>query len=205
MSSKIDFKKEMKQFFQPPVGKFVEVTLPKLQFVMIDGNGDPNTSPVYAKAVEWLYSTSYAMKFAAKNDLGRDYVVPPLEGLWWADDPKDFVLRNKDAWHWTMMIMIPHFVSEAIFTAAREKASTKLGEPPETFRLGHLNEGQCLQTMHIGRYDEEGPTLAKLHDELMPAQGLTFNGPHHEIYIGDPRRVPKERLKTVLRQPVSPL
>ena len=203
MASKLDFKKVLKEFYQPPVGKFVNVDLPEMQFVMVDGAGDPNTVQAYQDALQSLYSVSYAMKFASKNTLNRDYVVPPLEGLWWADDPADFVARNKDAWKWTMMIMVPDFVTEKVFEAARKKAGQKLGGLPQTLRLESFCEGACLQTMHIGSYDQEGPTLAKLHDEVMPQGNLTFNGPHHEIYIGDPRRVPPERLKTVLRQPTK--
>lgn len=203
MPAKIDFKKELKQFYQPPSTEFVEVEVPELRFVMVDGEGDPNTADAYKKALEWLYSTSYAMKFSSKNTLSRDYVVPPLEGLWWADDPADFVARNKAAWKWTMMIMVPDFVTEEIYVAATEKTKGKLGTPPPSLRLQSLCEGLCLQILHIGSYDDEGPTLAKLHDHIMPMRQLTFNGPHHEIYIGDPRRVQPDRLKTVLRQPIK--
>ncbi|MFV0382671.1 MAG: GyrI-like domain-containing protein [Paracoccus sp. (in: a-proteobacteria)] len=205
MPEKLDFKKILKPMFRPPVGEFVEIELPEMRFIMVDGAGDPNTAAAYRAGLEWLYSVSYAMKFAAKNTLGRDYVVPPLEGLWWADDPADFVRRNKDAWYWTMMIMVPDFVTEEMFVAAREKTMPKLGAVPDSFRLASMHEGRCLQTMHIGSYDTEGPTLARLHEQIMPMRGLTFNGPHHEIYIGDPRRVAPDRLKTVLRQPVKPL
>ncbi len=205
MSEKLDFKKELKQFYQPPPNEFVEIEMPELRFVMIDGEGDPNTVEAYPRALEWLYSTSYAMKFSSKNILKRDYVVPPLEGLWWADDPADFVARNKDAWKWTMMIMVPDFITEEMYGAAVEKTMEKLGTAPSSLRLRSLCEGLCLQTMHIGSYDDEGPTLAKLHDQLMPERSVTFNGPHHEIYIGDPRRVQPDRLKTVLRQPIRPM
>lgn len=203
MPAKIDFKKELKQFYQPPSTEFVEVEVPELRFVMVDGEGDPNIAEAYKKALEWLYSTSYAMKFSSKNSLSHDYVVPPLEGLWWADDPADFISRNKAAWKWTMMIMVPNFVTEEMYVAAAEKTKGKLGTPPPSLRLQSLCEGLCLQILHIGSYDDEGPTLAKLHDHIMPTRQLTFNGPHHEIYIGDPRRVPPDRLKTVLRQPIK--
>ncbi|NNE52119.1 MAG: hypothetical protein HKN30_06920 [Sulfitobacter sp.] len=203
MSAKLDFKKELKQLYQPPSTKFVDIEVPELTFVMVDGEGDPNTADAYPKALEWLYSTSYAMKFSSKNSLDLDYVVPPLEGLWWADNPADFVARNKAAWKWTMMIMVPEFVTDDMYATATEKAMAKLGTPPSTLRLESFCEGLCLQTMHIGSYDDEGPTLAKLHDQIMPKRRLAFNGPHHEIYIGDPRRVQPDRLKTVLRQPVT--
>ncbi len=203
MPAKLDFKKELKQFYQPPSTEFVEVELPEFRYVMVDGAGDPNTDAAYQRALEWLYSTSYAMKFASKVSLDRDYVVPPLEGLWWADDPADFVTRNKAAWKWTMMIMVPDFIPDEVYAAAKDKAMAKLGEPPSSFRLEMLREGRCLQRLHIGSYDEEGPVLAQLHDDIMPELGLDFNGHHHEIYISDPRRVPASRLKTVLRQPVK--
>ena len=205
MAKKLDFMKTLKEFYLRPIGEFVFVDLPELQFVMVDGAGDPNLVPAYREALEWLYSVSYAMKFASKTNLELDYVVPPLEGLWWAADPADFVQRNKDAWNWTMMIMVADFVTQEMFETAREKTKQKLGTPPSTFRLASLCEGRCMQTMHVGSYDEEGPTLARLHEEIMPQNKLTFNGPHHEIYIGDPRRVTPDRLKTVLRQPVRPI
>lgn len=201
---KIDFRKTLKALYGPPSGKFVPVDVPVMQFVKVDGEGDPNTAAAYKSAVEWLYSVSYGMKFAAKAALGKDYTVPPLEGLWHADDPASFVARRKDEWKWTMMIMVPDFVGRDLFEAAVAKAGKKLGAPPASLRLEPHDEGRCLQTLHVGSYDDEGPTLATLHGELMPAQGLAFNGPHHEIYLSDPRKVAPEKLRTVLRQPVRP-
>jgi len=201
---KIDFRKLHKALYNPPAGEFVTVDVPTMLFVKVDGAGDPNTAASYRSAVEWLYSTSYAMKFAAKAALGRDYTVPPLEGLWWADDPASFVARRKGEWKWTMMIMVPDFVEAALFEAAVAKTDKKLGNPPATLRLEPYEEGLCLQTLHIGSYDDEGPVLARLHDEVMPSKGLAFNGPHHEIYLSDPRKTAPEKLRTVLRQPVKP-
>jgi len=201
---KIDFKKALKTLYAAPVGEFALVDVPVMRFVKVDGSGDPNTSPAYGTAVEWLYATSYAMKFAAKASLGRDYVVPPLEGLWWADDPKSFVARDKQKWHWTMMIMAPDFVTPELFGQALEKASLKLGTPPRTLRFETHVEGPSLQILHRGSYDAEGPVLDRLHRQVMPERGLTFNGPHHEIYLSDPRKVEPEKLRTILRQPVRP-
>lgn len=199
---KIDFKKTLSKLYGAPKGGFASVEVPILLFVKVDGKGDPNREPGYRRAIEWLYSVSYAMKFAAKAKPGKDYVIPPVEGLWWADDPTDFVTRRKHLWRWTMMIMVPDFIDRSLYDAAVAKTRDKLGESPETLRLELLNEGRCLQTLHIGSYDDEGPILAKLHDEVMPAQRLTFAGPHHEIYLSDPRKTPPEKLKTILRQPV---
>lgn len=201
---KIDFKKAMPKLYSAPRGTFAEIDAPIMQFVKVDGYGDPNSDTGYKRAIEWLYSTSYAMKFATKAKLGKDYVVPPLEGLWWADDPQDFIARRKSRWHWTMMIMAPDFVGVSLFDAALAKTRGKLGEPPQSLRLETLHEGYCLQTIHVGSYDDEGPILAKLHNEIMPSMGLTFSGPHHEIYLSDARRTKPEKLRTVLRQPVKP-
>ncbi len=198
---KIDFKKTMKSLYTAPAGRFAKVIVPKLNYVMVDGNGDPNTAPSYKASIEWLFSVSYAIKFAAKRELEQDYVVPPLEGLWWAENPADFVARRKNVWRWTMMILSPDFIDKKIYEAAVAKTRIKMNAPLETLRLASLNEGECLQTLHIGSYDDEGPILAQLHDQLMPNENLTFNGKHHEIYLGDPRRTPAAKLKTILRQP----
>lgn len=199
---KTDFRKLHRELYNPPANDFVAIEVPVLQYVMVDGEGNPNVSPAYKSALEWLYSTSYAMKFAAKASLGKDYVVPPLEGLWWADDPAAFTARRKAEWKWTMMIMVPDFIFPEMFDQAVAKAGKKLGEKPLSLRLEPYAEGECLQTLHVGSYDDETPLLAKLHDEVMPGRGLTFNGNHHEIYLSDPRRVAPEKLRTILRQPV---
>ncbi len=199
---KIDFRKRLKELYAPPIGAFALVDVPEMRFLKVDGEGDPNTAASYRAVLEWLYSVSYGMKFAVKAALGKDYVVPPLEGLWWADDPRSFVSREKDLWRWTMMIMVPDFVSSEMFEAAVAKAGKKLGQPPAGLRLEPYVEGLAIQTMHLGSFDDEGPVLARLHDEVMPARGVTFNGPHHEIYLSDPRRTEPSKHKTVLRQPV---
>jgi hypothetical protein len=200
---KLDLKRTLKTIFAAPRGRFVTLDVPKFTYVMVDGQGDPNTAPSYKTGIEWLYSVSYTAKFAAKHAFQKDYVVPPLEGLWWADNPADFVARRKDRWCWTMMIMVPEFVTTGLYNAAVIKACAKRGEPPGSLRLGSLAEGLSLQTLHVGSYDDEGPILAELHDVLMPSMRLDFNGKHHEIYLSDPRKTPPEKLKTILRQPVS--
>ncbi|AID31884.1 hypothetical protein ACVILI_005705 [Mesorhizobium sp. USDA 4775] len=200
---KIDFKKIMKAFWQPPAGVFSLVDVPKLQFAMIDGKGDPNTSEEYRHAIEWLYSVSYPLKFMSKKELGKDYGVAPLEGLWWAEDMSSFLTGDKDLWSWTMMIMQPDWIPAEMFEAALEKARAKLGQPPESLRLQSFHEGLAVQIMHIGPYSAEGPTILRLHEEFLPANGLVENGKHHEIYLGDPRKAAPEKLKTVIRQPVK--
>ncbi len=200
---KVDFKKTLKHLYLPPSNDFVAVEVPAMQFVMIDGKGDPNTADAYRDAVQWLYSVSYTLKFASKTTLKRDYTVPPLEGLWWAEDMDTFLTREKDKWSWTMMIMAPDWIDRSMFDEAVEKATAKVGaQPPPSLRLESFEEGLSVQIMHVGSYDDEGPTLARLHGEYLPAHGLTETGHHHEIYIGDPRKSAPEKLKTVLRQPV---
>lgn len=203
---KTDFKKELRELFGPPATDFVLVTVPDLSFLMVDGMGDPATARSYTEAVEALYAASYAVKFASRKELDRDFVVPPLEGLWWADDPAAFVARQRDQWRWTMMIMQPSWVPAPMVAAAVEAAGRKkaLGAISE-LRFDRLHEGLSLQIMHVGSYESEGPTLSRLHNEYMPAHGFTFNGPHHEIYLGDPRKSVPEKLRTVLRQPVKEL
>ena len=202
---KIDFKKTLKALYQPPAGQFSLVEVPRLTFVMVDGQGDPNIAPAYVNAVQWLFSVSYTLKFMSKKELARDYVVPPLEGLWWADDMTSFLTRDKAAWSWTMMILQPDWITAAMFQAAIDKAGQKLGDAPASLRLEDYEEGLSVQILHIGSYDDEGPALRRLHEEYLPENGLTETGHHHEIYLSDPRKVAPEKLKTILRQPVRRL
>lgn len=204
-NAKIDFRKSRKELFSAPAGKFVIVEVPELRYLMIDGAGDPNSARSYKEAIETLYPVAYAIKFASKLKLGRDYVVPPLEALWWADDMNDFIGRRKDTWLWTAMIMLPDWISAELISGCIETLqSTKRPPAIANLRIGTLAEGQSVQILHVGAYDDEGPVLARLHHEFMPANGLTFNGSHHEIYLSDARKTSPEKLKTILRQPVKP-
>ncbi len=204
MEKKYDIKVAMKELYAPGANAFVIVEVPPLRYLAIDGAGNPNTAGAYARAVEALYSVSYTLKFASKQQLGRDFTVAPLEGLWRAGDPAAFVTREKDAWRWTMLIAQPEWIGDEMVEHAKAEVTRKKGFPavPELRPLT-LHEGLSVQILHIGPYDDEGPTLARLHDEFMPANGLAFNGDHHEIYLGDPRKSAPERLKTILRQPVK--
>ena len=200
---KVDFKKTLKHLYAPKK-KFEIVDVPEMQFIMVDGHGDPNTAQEYADAIEALYAVAYKMKFMSKKTFEKDYTVPPLEGLWWAEDMDTFVTRDKSAWDWTMMIMTPNWITDEIFAAAVEEVLKKknpaaLGK----VRLDKYDEGLSVQIMHIGSYDDEAPTLLTLHSEFIPENGYIENGKHHEIYLSDPRRVAPEKLKTVLRQPVK--
>jgi hypothetical protein len=170
---------------------------------MVDGHGNPNTDQDYKDAVEALYAVAYKVKFASKRELDRDYVVPPLEGLWWAQDMGSFVARTKSEWDWTMMIMQPDWITLQMVETAKQQAAKSKDLPALTgLRLESYNEGLAVQIMHVGPYDDEAPTIARLHGEFLPANGLVEAGKHHEIYLSDPRRTAPEKLKTVIRQPV---
>jgi hypothetical protein len=201
---KTDLKAERKDLYAPPAAHFVEVDVPGMTFLAADGHGNPNTAQSYRDAVEALYAVSYAVKFASKRELGRDYVVMPLEGLWTADDLTAFVRRDKDAWAWTMLIRQPDWVDPAMIGRAVDGARAKGLAALPTLYVTALTEGACVQRMHVGSYDDEGPVLRELHEEYLPMRGLVPTGRHHEIYLGDPRRARPERLRTVLRQPVAP-
>jgi hypothetical protein len=201
--NKTDFKRTLKALYAPSSKSFSIVDVPPMQFLMIDGHGDPNTAPAYQEAVEALYAVAYGAKFASKREFDRDYVVPPLEGLWWAEDVQAFPSRDKGSWDWTMMIMQPERITEAMVEAARARAGEGKELPAlPKLRLETYREGLSVQILHLGSYDDEAPTIARMHVEFMPAQGLAPAGKHHEIYLSDPRRVVPEKLRTVLRQPV---
>ncbi|GAA4064098.1 GyrI-like domain-containing protein [Agromyces indicus] len=202
---KYDLKREHAELYAPSARDFSFVDVPPLRFLAVDGHGDPNSAAAYREAVEALFGVAYATKFASKRRLARDFVVAPLEGLWWAEDPTAFTARDKAAWSWTMLIAQPDWIDDDAVAAAIEVARAKTPNPAlDRLRLERRHEGRSVQILHVGSYDEEAPTLARLHDEWMPQHGLTFNGAHHEIYLSDARRTAPDKLRTVLRQPVKP-
>ena len=204
MTDKIDFKREIAAY-RTRSGRFEIVDVPTMQYLMIDGHGDPNT-PAFTDAAEALYPLAYRLKFASKKTLGRDYVVMPLEGLWWADDMDAYTAsRDTSRWDWTLMIMVPDWIDQDMVAGARDQIAAKT--PPrrlDDVRLSSLSEGRCVQTLHVGSYDDEAGVLARMHHEFIPDNGLRMTGRHHEIYLSDVRNVEPARLRTILRQPVGP-
>ena len=201
--TKIDFKKELKHFYNPSAKKVEIVDVPMMNFLMIDGSGDPNTAQEYKAAVEALFAVSYALKFMVKKEKGVDYGVLPLEGLWWTDDMTQFSMENKDVWKWTSMIMQPKYVTEDLVSKALEQVEKKKNPPAlPKIRFESLHEGLSAQSMHIGLYSAEGPTIEKLHN-FIKETGHELRGKHHEIYLSDPRRSKPEKMKTVIRQPMK--
>ncbi|WP_127818849.1 GyrI-like domain-containing protein [Microbacterium sp. CPCC 204701] len=202
---KVDLKKQIGAYTAPR-GSFEVVDVPPLRYLMADGQGDPNTAPEYGDAVAALFGVSYKLKFLSKNELDRDYVVMPLEGLWWSDDMAAFTThRDKSRWSWTMMILVPDWIEPEHVERAREAAAARGGGPAIAgLRFEEVAEGRCVQTLHIGSYDDEAPVLDEMHHRFIPGAGLRMTGRHHEIYLTDPRRSAPERLRTILRQPVEP-
>jgi len=199
---KVDLKKELKGLYKASAKDVVQVDVPAFKFLMVDGEGDPNTSPEYTQAVEALFSVSYTAKFMVKKGpQPLDYSVMPLEGLWWADDLSAFVANHRANWKWTMMIMQPHFVAdEVIESAIAAVRSKKRLSGLEKLRLEGFTEGRCAQVLHVGPFSEEGPTIERLHAFIDARSGLT--GKHHEIYLSDIRRADPKNWKTIIRQPI---
>ncbi|MBA7650222.1 hypothetical protein ES703_58024 [subsurface metagenome] len=200
---KIDFKKKLKAFYSASAEEPVIVDVPVMNYLMIDGMGDPNKAQEYQEAMEALFSVAYALKFMIKKgELAIDYGVLPLEGLWWADDMSDFIKGNKDKWKWTMMIMQPEYVTVELFNRAIEDVKKKKN-PAALYimRFESFTDGLSAQIMHIGPYDTEGPTIEKLH-HFIHEKGYKLRGKHREIYLSDVRKAAPEKLKTIIRQPL---
>lgn len=198
---KIDFKKELRELYNPPKKNGL-IDVPTMNYLMVDGKGDPNTSPDFQAAIEALYSVSYTVKFLSKK-AGLDYVVMPLEALWYMDNMDDFLDSPKDEWQWTAMIMQPshitnEMIADAIETIRKKKNPTAL----DKLRFEAYEEGRSVQILYIGPFDDEHPTIVKLH-QFAEDQGYALSGKHHEIYLSDFRKVDPSKLKTVIRQPVT--
>lgn len=201
---KIDFKKTYDSY-RAQRGRFRIIDVPDMRYLQIDGRGDPNTSSAFTEAIETIYPVAYALKFASKRELGRDYVVPPLEGLWWAEDMEAFTTaRDKSQWEWTLMVMVPDWIERSMFDGAIEQARVK-GPPVRLhdLRMGELRERRCVQTLHVGSFDDEAEILHLMHFGFIPDNGLRMTGKHHEIYLSDFRRVAPNSQRIILRQPVT--
>jgi hypothetical protein len=197
---KVDLKKELRQLYMASAREVIQVDVPPFTFLMVDGEGDPNTSEAYRRAVEALFSVSYTAKFLVKKGPRQlDYAVMPLEGLWWADDMSAFVTNDRTSWKWTMMIMQPHFVANEVIEEAIAAVRTKKKlSGLDALRLEEFAEGRCAQVLHVGPFSEEGPTIARLHVFIGACSALA--GKHHEIYLSDIRRAAPSKWKTIIRQ-----
>lgn len=200
---KIDYKKDLKHLYLPSAKSVERVDVPDMNYLMIDGIGDPNTSQSFADAVEALYAVAYTLKFTVKKGpMAIDYGVMPLEGLWWADDMTTFSVENKSDWKWTLMIMQPQIITGAMVEKAVSEVRKKKNPVAlEMLRFESLSEGECAQILHVGPFSEEGPTIAKVHDYIETCGSRT--GKHHEIYLSDIRKADPAKWKTVIRQPMK--
>lgn len=204
-----DYKKEYRDLYMPK-DKPVLIEVPPMNFLMVDGSGDPNNSPEFQQATELLYGLSYTIKMIMKKGKQPDgyfeYVVPPLEGLWWIEEG-GFSFEKRDNWKWTLMIRQPEFVDHELFRWATNELMRKKQELAiEKARFEAFTEGLCVQIMHIGPYSTEPETMKKVEAFLFEhglKDRLTSGGKHHEIYLSDPRKAKPERMKTVLRHPVE--
>ena len=209
MSGKaFDYKKEYKDLYLPNT-KPVQVDVPSMNFIMVDGAGDPN-SPVFRRVVEVLYGFSFTIKMSKMKGAQPpgyfEYVVPPLEGLWWVSGG-GFSFERRDNWLWTAMIRQPEFVTPEVFAWAHNELRKKKPElRVDAARFETFTEGRCVQAMHIGPYATEPETMLKI-EAFMAANNLKdkvgHGGKHHEIYLSDPRKANPETMKTVLRHPVE--
>lgn len=202
--SKIDHKKELKHLYTASAKQPAFVDVPTLNYLRIDGIGDPNTSSAYQHAVQALFSLAYTIKFAIKKGPAAvDYGVMPLEGLWWMDDMKQFSVARKDEWKWTLMIMQPAVVTRAIVDTCRSELARKKDLASlSNVEFAAFKEGKAAQILHIGPFTEEGPTIETLHG-FIEAHGFKLAGKHHEIYLSDIRKAAPAKWKTVIRQPVE--
>jgi hypothetical protein len=201
MAVKVDFKKTLKQLYNPSIKGFHILEVPAMNFLMVDGKGDPNTSIVYQQAIEALYGVSYGIKFALKPQ-GYDYVIPPMEGLWWMDDMNEFNRANIARWEWTMMIMQLEWVTAELVDRVRADVIKKKGNSnAQRVRYDYYREGLAVQILYIGAYADEAPVIAEMHT-FVKNSGYEIYGKHHEVYLSDVRKTSPEKLQTILRQPI---
>ncbi|NTV15748.1 MAG: hypothetical protein HGA96_17765 [Desulfobulbaceae bacterium] len=202
--TKIDYKKELPHLYTASAKTVEIVAVPSLNFLMLDGTGDPNSVKAFPEAIEALFGVAYTLKFMIKKGAaGVDYGVMPLEGLWWAEDMPRFSPDRKDDWLWTLMIRQPDLVTrelveEAVAQVRKKKNPVALAQ----LRYEAFAEGRAAQILHVGPFSEEGPAIQKVH-EFIQAAGGALTGKHHEIYLSDNRRAAPEKWKTIIRQPLA--
>lgn len=200
---KIDYKKKLKHLYKPSSKEIEFIDVPSFNYLTVAGKGRPEGDE-YQQALQSLYPVAYKIKFWMKSNKNFDYVVPPLEGLWWADDLSDFIKGNRDEWRWTMMIMQPESVTQEIVDEAFKVVASKKDVPSslDKVKFQTIDEGKCAQILHLGPFSEEGPVIQRLHDAIKNT-GSNLTGKHHEIYLSDMRRVTPERYRTIIRQPMG--
>lgn len=205
-----DFKKEYKEFYMPKNTPMI-VNVPKARYLAVKGTGDPNEEGgAYRQAIGVLYSVAYTLKMSYKTDYKIDgffeYVVPPLEGFWWQENRDMFDYTDKSTFNWISVIRVPDFITQKDFEWAVETATKKKKLDCSSAKLITVDEGLCVQIMHVGPFDDE-PASVALMDEYLAKNGyvndLSSTRLHHEIYMSDARKVSPEKWKTVIRHPIK--
>jgi hypothetical protein len=198
---RLELRKTLKEFYNAPVGEATLVELPAMKYIMVDGGGEPGGKS-FQEAMGVLYNIAYTMKFRAKKLLKKDYDMMAPEGLWWMRGKK-IDMTKRDDWLWTLMIVVPDFVTDKLFRDSVEEVRKRKNPPGlDRARLEKMEERTCLQIMHIGPYSAEPESIAKL-DAYAKEHGYRMVGKHHEIYLGDPRRAAPSKLRTIIRHPVK--
>ena len=204
-----DFKKEYKEFYMPKDKPSI-VMVPSMNYLAVRGHGDPNEEGgEYKEAIGLLYGVAFTIKMSKKGDHQIegffDYVVPPLEGFWWQDGIQGVDYAHKEKFNWISVIRLPDFVTKSDFDWAIEKATRKKKTDFSKVEFLQVDEGLCVQCMHIGSYDDEPATMELMH-RFMEEQGyeldISDTRRHHEIYLSDARKVAPDKLKTVIRHPI---
>jgi hypothetical protein len=196
------FHDRLRELYLPPEGQFTIVDVPEIRYAVIDGKGDPENGSI-AEAGKWLYSVVHFVKPYVKERMGKNFVDPPLEYLFWADNERDFVEGNKDKWNWRAMVVFIDWITQEQFKEAVAKVEEKRGPSPETLRLENLHEGKCVQFLHVGDYKEVSRICDDLFNRYLPKNNLKPKGYYHEIYLNDPARTAPKKRKIVIRQPVA--
>jgi hypothetical protein len=198
----IDLKKQLKHLYQAPANEVTTVEMPSMNYLMMDGAGDPN-GPEYSATVATLFTVSYTLKFMLKKrDAALDYSVMPIEGLWWTKEGTLWYSTDRTDWRWTAIIMQPEVITSEMFEQARREVEKKKQLDLARMRLETFTESRAAQILHIGPYSKERPTIDRLH-AYIEQQGWQFRGKHHEIYLNIPSRTAPERLRTIIRQPYT--
>jgi len=197
-----EFHNRLRELYLPAKGAFTLIDVPEIRYAMIDGEGNPEGDGM-TTASKWLYSLVHVVKPYMKERMGKNFAEPPLEYLFWADDPKDFIQGKKDKWFWRVMVVFTDWVDQERFEGAIAEVEKKLGPAPVTLRLENLLEGTSVQIMHIGDYEGIKAVCHDLYNGYLPEKNLKPNGHYHEIYLNDPNRTAPNKRKIVIRQPVK--
>jgi len=210
MANVFDYKKEFKDLYSPK-DEPMEIDIPEITFVAIEGKGNPNDKDgEYQKALEIIYGIQYTIKMSKKGDYIPngyfDYVVPPLEGLWWSDKDEIFTLKDKSKFCWISMIRLPEYVKKDVFEWACVEVNKKKKIDTNKAKYMKIKEGLCVHMMHIGSYDDEPKTIKIMEEFIAKNNFVNDIGTkrrHHEIYLSDPRKAEPSKMKTILRVPIK--